>query len=218
MIGGKLCKSYFSRFKVTGGPRCTERFINKMDLYFIAVAKQADDHAKGHIPDLETYITMRRDTSGCKHIFAVIEYAARIDLPDEVVSHPVIMVMEEATNHDDIVAWANDMYSYNAEQCRHDTHNMISVLMCKRGLDLQDAVDYLGHLCKGSIQRFEDNRNNLPSWGEEVDRQVDIYVDGLQNWIVGSLHWHFDSTRYFGNDGQTVKRDLIIKLLPKRAL
>jgi hypothetical protein len=76
-----------------------------MDLFFIAVAKQADDRAKGYIPDLESYIAVRRDTSGCKPCFALIEYAAQIDLPDEVMSHPVIMAMEEATN--DLVTWSN---------------------------------------------------------------------------------------------------------------
>ncbi|KAG2749955.1 terpenoid synthase [Suillus brevipes Sb2] len=214
-LGGKMCKSYFSRFIQTGGPGCTERFIHTMDLFFIAVAKQADDRAKGHVPDLESYITVRRDTSGCKPCFALIEYAARIDLPDRVMSHPVIMAMEEATN--DLVTWSNDIFSYNVEQSRHDTHNMIVVLMREYGLNLQGAVDYIGRLCKGSIQRFEDNRVILPSWGEELDRQVAIYVEGLQNWIVGSLHWSFDSTRYFGKDGHTIKQDRIIKLLPKRS-
>ncbi|KAJ8594981.1 terpenoid synthase, partial [Rhizopogon salebrosus TDB-379] len=89
-LGGKMCKSYFGRFMQTSGSGCTERFINTMDLFFIAVALQSDDRAKGWIPDLESYITIRRDTSGCKPCFALIEYAARIDLPDEVMSHPVI--------------------------------------------------------------------------------------------------------------------------------
>jgi hypothetical protein len=92
---------------------------------------------------------------------------------------------------------------------------MIAVLMREQGLDLQGAVDHLGRLCKSTVQRFEDNRAILPSWGEELDRQVSVYVEGLQNWIIGSLHWSFDSTRYFGKDGDTVKQDRIIKLLPK---
>lgn len=44
------------------------------------------------------------------------------------------------------------------------THtNLIAVLMREQGLDLQDAVDYSGQLCKSAIQRFEDNRAILPS-------------------------------------------------------
>lgn len=84
-----------------------------MDLFFIAAVKQAEDRATGRVPDLESYITMRRDTSACKPCFALIEYAALIDLPDEVMSHPVIMAMEEATN--DLVTWSNVMSHYVVE-------------------------------------------------------------------------------------------------------
>ncbi|KAG1886736.1 isoprenoid synthase domain-containing protein [Suillus subluteus] len=213
---GKMCKSLFSRFRETGGPGCTERSIHAMDLFFIAGAKEVDNRAKKHIHDLESYITFRRDTSGCKFCFVLIEYAAQIDLPDEVMSHPIMMAVEDAAN--DHISWSNDIFSYNVEQSRHDTHSLIAVLMRERGLDLQGAVDYSGQMCKIAMQRFEDNRAILPSWGTEVDRQVAIYVQGLQDWIVANLHWSFESTHYFGKDGQAVKQDGIIKLLPKRPL
>lgn len=211
---GKICKSFFTRFTETAGPGCTERFIHVLDLFFIAAAKEVNNRAKGHIHDLESYAAPRRDLTGSKSCFVLVEYAARIDLPDEVISHPVIMAMEDAAN--DYIAWSNDIFSYNKEQSRHDTYtNLIAVLMREQGLDLQDAVDYSGQLCKSAIQRFEDNRAILPSWGEEVDRQVAIYIQGMQDLIVGTLHWSFDSARYFGKDGETVKRERFIKLLPK---
>ncbi|KAF4571081.1 terpene cyclase [Pleurotus pulmonarius] len=210
---GIMTKSFFSRFIQTGGPGCTERFIHTMDLFFKAVAIQAADREKDVIPDFESYITIRRDTSGCKPCFALIEYASRIDLPDEVAEHPLIRSMEEATN--DLVTWSNDLFSYNVEQSRGDTHNMIPVIMHQRGLNLQEAVEYVGALCKSSIQRFETDRKNLPTWGPEIDRDVAVYVEGLQNWIVGSLHWSFDSERYFGTSGHEVKQQRLVKLLPK---
>lgn len=181
-------------------------------MFFIAAAKEVDNRAKEHIHDLESYIVQRRDLSGCKSCFALVEYAAGIDLPDEVIT-----VMENAVN--DHLSWSNDICSYNKEQLRHDTYtNLIAVLMREQGLDLQDAVDYSDQLCKSALQRFEDNRAILPSWGDEVDKQVAIYIQGMQDLVVGPLHWHFDSARYFGKDGQTVKRDRFIKLLPKISL
>jgi hypothetical protein len=84
-----------------------------MDLFFIAATKEADDRATGRAIDLESYIAIRRDTSGCKPCFALIEYAALIDLPDKVMSHPVIMAMEEASN--DLVTWSNVMPHYVVE-------------------------------------------------------------------------------------------------------
>lgn len=95
-----------------------------------------------------------------------------------------------------------------------DTHNMIVVIMKQQGLDLQSAVDFIGRLCKQSIDRFVEQRANLPSWSPEVDRQVSIYVDGLADWIVGSLHWSFESERYFAKLGLEVKQTRIVHLLP----
>jgi len=76
-----------------------------MDLFFKAVTIQARDRVAGVIPDLEDYIIVRRDTSGCKPCWALIEYASGLDLPDEVMEHPVIQSLGEATN--DLVTWSN---------------------------------------------------------------------------------------------------------------
>ena len=62
---------------------------------------------------------------------------------------------------------------------------MVSVVMQEKGLDLQQAMDLIGDYCKGCLDRFESDRQKLPSWGPEVDKMVAQYVDGLQNWIVG---------------------------------
>ncbi|THH29426.1 hypothetical protein EUX98_g4770 [Antrodiella citrinella] len=202
------------RYVAKGGPGCTARFIHTMDLFFKAIAQQARDRRDRLIPDTEAYIEVRRDTSGCKPCFALIEFCAGIDLPEEVSQHPIIQSLEEATN--DLITWSNDIFSYNVEQARGDTHNMISVFMERQGHDLQTAVDAVGDLCKASIDRFEANRQSLPSWGPKVDDDVQVYIQGLQDWIVGSLHWSFDTTRYFGQNGAVVKKHRVVTLLPVR--
>jgi len=122
-LGAKMCKSYdhffsshtlaksrravrfFSRFRETAGPGCTARFIHASELFFAAVAKQVDDRAKGNMYGLQSYIALRRDVVAVKLCFAIIEFAAGIDLPDEVMSHPVVKALEDATN--DHVAWTD---------------------------------------------------------------------------------------------------------------
>ena len=89
--------------------------------------------------------------------------------------------------------------------------------MHERGLDLQSAADFVGDLCKKSIDRFnEDRLNNLPSWGPDIDRDVAVFVSGLATWIVGSLHWAFETERYFGKEGMEVKATRVVRLLPRR--
>jgi hypothetical protein len=93
---------------------------------------------------------------------------------------------------------------------------MIAVVMNQEGVDLQTAVDFVGDMCKQSIDRFQEERSRLPSWGPEIDRDVAIYVEGLADWIVGSLHWSFETERYFGKNGRQVKASRVIELLPRR--
>lgn len=96
---------FWVRMQETAGPGCQQRLMSTLDTYFQAIMQQADDRGSENIPELEEYILLRRDTSGCKTGFAFIEYAARIDLPDDVVEHPIIKALADATN--DLVSWAN---------------------------------------------------------------------------------------------------------------
>lgn len=211
-----MVKSFFDRFCQTAGPGCTDRFIRGLDLYFSASEREIERRTQGNISDLESYIEYRRDTSGCKPSYAMIEYAAGVDLPDEVVSHPVIIAMEEAAN--DMIGWCNDIYSYNKEQAQGDIHNLVMILMCEQGLDLQSAMDEAGAHWHAALRRFEDNLSALPTWGPYVDQNVAIYLQGIRDMIVGTLHWSFDAPRYFGKEGQQVKKDRIVKLLPMKSL
>jgi len=93
---------------------------------------------------------------------------------------------------------------------------MIPVVMHERGLDLHCSVDFVGDMCRQSMERFVADRERLPSWGAEIDKQVNVYVEGLADWIVGTLHWSFISERYFGKGGQEVKQSRLVKLLPFR--
>jgi len=93
---------------------------------------------------------------------------------------------------------------------------MIAIVMHHHGMTLQEAVNFVGDLCGKSVDRFTEDRARLPSWGPEIDAQVQVYVQGLADWIVGSLHWSFESERYFGKKGGQVKKDRIVELTPVR--
>ncbi|TFK36365.1 isoprenoid synthase domain-containing protein [Crucibulum laeve] len=211
---GKLARDFWARCIPDCGPGAQSRFKETLELFFESVNIQARARDEGVVPDLESYIDVRRDTSGCKPCWALIEYALDIDLPDFVVEHPLIEALNQGTN--DLVTWSNDIFSYNVEQSRGDTHNMIVILMKYHGHNLQSAVDYVGDLCAQTIDTFSENKKKLPSWGSEVDDMVARYVQGLQDWIVGSLHWSFQTHRYFGEKGMEVKKHRLVKLLPLR--
>jgi alpha-muurolene/germacrene-A/gamma-muurolene synthase len=95
---------------------------------------------------------------------------------------------------------------------------MIVIFMVHHNMTLQEAFDKVGDLCRQTMDTFSENIDNVPSFGsEQLDRDVRTYIQGLQDWIVGSLHWSFMTERYFGKDGDLVKKTRIVKLLEREA-
>ena len=89
---------------------------------------------------------------------------------------------------------------------------MVAIMTHHHGMSLQEAVDFVGDLCDKSFNRFVEDKARLPSWGPEIDGQVQAYVQGLEDWMVSTLHWSFDSERYFGKKGLQVKRSRVVEL------
>lgn len=54
--------SFWRRAAVTAAPGTQQRFRETMDFFFQAVTQQAIDREAGVVPDLESYIALRRDT------------------------------------------------------------------------------------------------------------------------------------------------------------
>jgi len=95
--------------------------------------------------------------------------------------------------------------------------NILSVLMKEKGLNLQEAADHAGALFGDLMSRFVAERKKLPSWGPDLDRDINRYIDGISHWPVGNLYWSFESPRYFGSALEDVKRTRIVKLRPRTA-
>ncbi|KAJ7633071.1 isoprenoid synthase domain-containing protein [Roridomyces roridus] len=207
----KLARDFWTRCISDAGVGTQARFKETLGLFFEAVGVEAQCRDSGIVPDLESCISLRRDTSGCKPCWVLIDHVST--LPDFVVEHPVIGALNQSTN--DLVTWSNDIFSYNVKQSRGDTHNMIVILMKYHEHTLQSAVDYVGELCRETIDSFQRNRRLVPSWGTEIDSMVQRYIRGLESWIVGSLHWSFMTERYFGASGEDVKKTRVVSLLPK---
>ncbi|KAG5723434.1 Germacradienol/germacrene D synthase [Termitomyces sp. T112] len=208
---GKLARDFWARCIVDASPGAQERFKEAFERFFESVNIQAKERDAGVVSDLESYIDLRRDNSGCKPCFALIEYTLDIDLPDCVVEHHIFQELNRWAN--DLVAWSNDIFSYQVEQACGDSLNMVAILIKHHGHTLQSAVDYVGDLCAQTIAGFQRDREQLPSWGPQVDAMVEKYVEGLQNWIVGSLYWSFQTHRYFGTNGAEVKKTRVVPLL-----
>jgi hypothetical protein len=53
----------------------------------------------------------------------------------------------------------------------------------------QSAFDTLGAMLEERYMQWDQAITELPSWGPEVDAQVQRYVQGIQNVVQANISW-----------------------------
>jgi len=82
-------------------------------------------------------------------------------------------------------------------------------------LDLDGAMDWACKYHEGMQRRFLTPVMQVPSFGDEVDRDVSEYIFHLANWVQGNTCCSYECGRYFGDKGLEVRRTGVVALLPK---
>ncbi|KAG9100181.1 hypothetical protein FS749_016044 [Ceratobasidium sp. UAMH 11750] len=202
--------------RANSSPATIQRFVDAADLFTQAVLQQTVNRSTDHVPTVDEYIKVRQDTSSTKMFYSVLEYSLGLDLPDEVHNDPIIAELLVAGN--DIVNWANDVYSFPVEYARGDTHNLVYVVMWNHQLDLEGAIDYVDKLTRKRLQEYVDAKAQVRSFGPKIDPQVALYIQGFEYSFQGFIEWQFMTPRYFGADAQKVKDTGIVDLTALNAL
>ncbi|KAJ7689290.1 isoprenoid synthase domain-containing protein [Mycena rosella] len=200
----QMLQEIFKKMRATGSTGACRRFVEAFEVYTQASLCQTAHRIKGNTPTVQEFIRLRRDSSGTKLVFALIEYAMNLDIPDDIYNDASIVSLVEAAG--DIVAWNNDICSFNNEQSHGDSQNAVYCAFVEKNCTLQEAMDCIAGMVRTRVEEFLVLRETLPSF-DLVD--VETYLEGLEHWISGSMHWYYQSKRYFisipMNDGQVVE-------------
>jgi 5-epi-alpha-selinene synthase len=137
---------------------------------------------------------MRRKTSALYIFFDLIELADHVNLPVEVLEHEHIRNLKMLAN--DGVAWFNDIVSLEKEIKAGDIHNLVLVMQHEYQVDLQEAVNRASSLFNAMIEAYIELEADTPSFGEEVDVEVQRYLAGLRCWMRGNIDWSYETGRY----------------------
>ena len=96
------------------------------------------------------------------------------------------------------------------------THNIMTVVMQEFQLDHVSVMDWLETHIKEDVDRFLVNYARLPSWGEDIDRRLKMYVNGLGYWVRGNDCWSSEGQRYFGAQGIEIQKSRWVTLQPPK--
>jgi Terpene synthase family 2, C-terminal metal binding len=216
--------SLTSRLSEQPGPQ-RSRFSFSLKAYQAAQYQFIQNQRHGIVPDLESYLELRRDLSGLGMIFDMIEHAEGLQIPHEAFEDPVIRKLKQYAT--DIVAWSavsmnqritsfvllftvgQDIVSFNLDQSRGNNHNLVSILISERHLSVQTAIHCAGNMVMQSIDAFLATERFIPvmnSLDVPLADDVRLYIQGLRDIIVGSIHWNYETELYFGSKGDEVRR------------
>ncbi|KAK7043766.1 hypothetical protein VNI00_008378 [Paramarasmius palmivorus] len=165
-----------------------------------------------YVSQVQTYMNVRRNDLGAKPAFALILMGE--DVTPEVVDSDLLTSLRSCAV--DMLILANDIYSFNVEQAKGDTHNIVSIIMIQDNIAANDAIARVSRMHDELVHKFLRLCDDLPSRPESInDAMAKKYVDGLGNWIRANDCFSFESRRYFGKVGSRIQQERIVELLPR---
>ncbi|MFG2462099.1 terpene synthase family protein [Streptomyces sp. NPDC048523] len=148
--------------------------------------------ATGHAPALDDYITMRESASGCLSCFELLPLLNRYHLPEEVRAHPDVQQLSRSANR--IIAWDNDLFSYQKEQGDHSAiANLITAVARQRRCETAAAITYARERRDDELAAFLRIEKRIVS---HLGMEGKCYIANLKNWVSGSLEFHRTSRRF----------------------
>ena len=63
--------------------------------------------------------------------------------------------------------------------------------MAERHLNLQGAVDLLTDMIAQRVQDYVGLKEKLPSFGPDVDQNLDVYLKALENFVQATIVWYY---------------------------
>ncbi|KAF9560259.1 terpenoid synthase [Agrocybe pediades] len=211
---GELTRQFWDRGRKTATPSAAMHMVESLTAYLNSCVEQAADRDNNRYRTVDEYLKNRRENVGIRPSF--VPMALAMDFPDRVFHHPVIV--ELSIYIADLIILDNDIVSYNREQATgDDRHNILTIVMRQFGLDLDGALEWVAQYHEEVRTRFLDGLKRVPSWGGEIDKNMEVYINGLGNWPRCNDCWNFESGRYFGKKGPEFQKTRWVPLLPKVA-
>lgn len=176
-------------------PVQVRRFADAHRAWLYAVAWQIANRARGRMPGLDEYTTMRLHSAGGAPTIALLEIANGAEVPGAELDSPAVRALTEMAIC--VAGWDNDIYSHRKETSEdHTTQNLVNVLAHHRGLVPDDAVDHAVALRDRVMTRFLRLRERVAARpGSEALR---AYLDCLGHAVRGNIDWAIEVPRYHG--------------------
>ncbi|MCO5549129.1 hypothetical protein L7F22_002595 [Adiantum nelumboides] len=163
----------------------------------------------GQVPDMKSYMAIRRQASFTIPAFIIAEYASGVELDQAAVQNP--KVVELCNKAVDYVSLCNDIFSCYKEIISGDYFNLPSILYmhalplreaARPCASFQDAIDHVAELaqeleasCISLIAALKDEYSK-PDVDPLRAHHIYAYANMISLGMSGALAWFFETPRY----------------------
>lgn len=166
------------------------RWVKRKQDYFFALRDAIDFKPSETLEKtIERYISHRFYSISVTPLFTFTEYACNLQIPDHVFECASMRELERVGV--EIQMLTNDCVSYHRERDLGCPHNIIHWYR-HHGYTEQQAYDQVHLMMRQCYKDWYLALVRLPIWGEEVDRDVQRYIKGIQDIALANAHWRYD--------------------------
>ncbi|MGI2906531.1 terpene synthase family protein [Tolypothrix sp. VBCCA 56010] len=169
-------------------------FICGFENYLRGCVEEANNRLEGIVPDADTYIQMRRLSAGADVALPLVELCDNLRIPDFLRNQNVFKEINKMTNN--LLGWSNDIFSVLREMATGHIHNLVFVIHYQQQVTLEQAIKSAAEMHDQEVRNLINLEASIPSFGEDVDIELEKYILGMHAWIRGNLDWYSLTARY----------------------
>jgi hypothetical protein len=169
-----------------------QRYANGMRLWATTAGLQILNHLSEQPAGLNTYMAIRRHTSGMNPCLDLSDSANAGPLPATEYYRPDVQQLRLHANN--IVCWANDVQSLGIEMKQPGQFwSMVAVEALHHG-SLQAGVDHTAARVRAEIDQFVRLANTVEQHAGHLLRG---FIIGMKDWVRGYLDWVAQDTQRY---------------------
>jgi 5-epi-alpha-selinene synthase len=169
-------------------------FVQALQGFLDGCVQEAANRSKEILPDIDTYIILRRLTGGMEPLFELIEFCNHLNIPYSLRRNDTFKKLKMMTNN--IICWCNDVYSTPKELAIGDNHNLVLLFCNQKKISLEQAIKHVAELHDQEVRSMLNLEASIPFFGQELDVELAKFISSMHTWISSHLNWYSYSGRY----------------------
>jgi hypothetical protein len=192
----RMVADIWQRMHLHSSSEWRHRFIKTLADSLSAYQWEARNRAAHQIPTVAEYMEYRRKTGGWRTLVLLVDLTNGHTLSERDYINPALQELLDTANN--VICWANDLFSFEKEQAVGEIHNLVQVVQADRQCGLGEAIETIVGWHNQEVQRWQQLKYHLPRrrWDFVQAQHLQAYLQFSEHYMYANHVWSQVSGRY----------------------